>query len=36
MSHRLERLREQLFVNGEEGLNAILISQKEKEPGSGF
>jgi len=29
MSHRLERLREQLFVNGEEGLNAILISQKE-------
>lgn len=29
MSHRLERLREQLFVNGEAGLDASLISQKE-------
>ncbi len=29
MSHRLDRLRERLFVNGEAGLDASLISQKE-------
>lgn len=29
MSHRLERLRERLFIDGEAGLDASLISQKE-------
>ena len=29
MSHCLERLRERLFINGEAGLDAVLISQRE-------
>jgi Xaa-Pro aminopeptidase len=29
MTYRLERLRQRLFVNGEEGLDAILVSQGE-------
>jgi len=29
MTHRLERLRQRLFVEGEEGLDAILISRGE-------